>query len=152
MEAAGGGDYADVAGSTFAYWLYVDSSGAEYRLDQNNSGVWTSLEGVYVAYDSNTNRLQFPDGSWWFLGCQSQDAADSGTLYPTTLEDTNGNSMTVQYLNGASARITSITDPRTPYSTAHCYSFTYNSDPLPHLISVTNGLGTGESYTFTYAT
>ncbi len=30
------------------------------------------------------------------------------------------------------------------------YTFTYNSDPIPHLTSIANNIGTGEKFTFSY--
>uniref|UniRef100_Q024R8 Fibronectin type-III domain-containing protein n=1 Tax=Solibacter usitatus (strain Ellin6076) TaxID=234267 RepID=Q024R8_SOLUE len=82
------------SGSQLDHYLSTDSTGAEYRLDQNNSGVWTSQEGIYVSYDSNANRLYFPDGSFWVMGCVSGGSEqDAGTSYPTTMQDTNGNSL-----------------------------------------------------------
>jgi hypothetical protein len=88
------------AGSIFPVWynggllycVFTDSTGAEYRLDQNSGGVFTSKEGVYLSYDSSAQRVYFPDGSFWVMGAQSSGAeADAGTLYPTMMQDTNGN-------------------------------------------------------------
>jgi hypothetical protein len=74
------------------HFVYTDSSGAEYILDQNNNGVWTSLQGTYVAFDANANVLHFPDGSFWQMTVQSGAVEqDAGTLYPSVMEDTNGN-------------------------------------------------------------
>jgi hypothetical protein len=76
---------------TLYYYSFVDSTGAEYRLNQNNGGIWTSSESIYVTYDSTANRIYFRDGSYWVLGCTSATSEpDSGTMYPTTMEDTNG--------------------------------------------------------------
>jgi RHS repeat-associated protein len=139
---------------TLYYYSYVDSTGAEYRLNQNNSGIWTSTDSIYVTFNSNTNTLYFRDGSFWVLGCTSATTEpDSGTMYPTTIEDTNGNQIIVAYQPGAglsgsnsSARISTIHDVRAIGS----YTFTYNSGTPNHLISITNNVGTGEAYTFTY--
>jgi hypothetical protein len=66
---------------------------AEYRLDINNNGVWTSRE-TYVWYDSNAQRLYFADGSFWFMGAQSAGTEeDAGTMYPTFMQDSNGNQL-----------------------------------------------------------
>jgi hypothetical protein len=76
------------------HYLFTDATGAEYRLTVNNSGVWSSTEGIYVQYDSNANRLYFRDGSFWVMGDTSGGTEDdAGTMYPTTMEDTNGNSL-----------------------------------------------------------
>jgi hypothetical protein len=109
--------------STIQYYLYTDATGAQYRLDQSNgSGVWNSLNSVYVWYDSNTNRLYFPNGAFWVMGCTSAGAEqDAGTLYPTIVEDSNGNQIIVTYMAGAgagwnnsSARINTIEDHSRP--------------------------------------
>ena len=79
---------------TLDHYLFIDSSGAEYRLNVNNSGVWSSQEGIYLYYDSNANMLHFRDGSFWVMGCTSYGLEpDTGTMYPTLLEDTNGNQL-----------------------------------------------------------
>ena len=59
------------AGSSIDHYLFTDASGAEYRLSVNTGGVWTSQEGVYIAYDSNANRIYNTDGSFWYMGCES---------------------------------------------------------------------------------
>jgi hypothetical protein len=72
-------------------YIFTDATGAQYRLNQNNGGVWTSLESVYVSYDSNANVLHFKDGSFWMMGCTSGGTEwDAGTMYPTEIEDSNG--------------------------------------------------------------
>ena len=53
---------------TLHHFVYTDASGAAYRLDVNTNNVWTSREGIYLAYDANTHRLYFPDGSFWAMG------------------------------------------------------------------------------------
>jgi hypothetical protein len=75
------------------HFIYTDSTGAEYRLDQYSSAncMWTSLEGVYVGYNPCVNRLYLPDGSFWIMGATSGGTEqDAGVMYPTTMEDTNG--------------------------------------------------------------
>jgi hypothetical protein len=68
----------------------------------SNNNVWTSLEGVYVSYDATANRLYSTDGSFWYMGCQSSGGEqDAGTLYPTQIEDTNGNQIVIAYQAGA---------------------------------------------------
>jgi len=142
---------------TLSYYSYVDSSGAQYRLDQNNGGIWTSVESIYVTYNANTYTLYFRDGSFWVMGSTSATSEpDSGTMYPTTMEDTNGNQILITYQAGAglsgtnsSARITLIQEVRGGATVS--YTFTYAGSPA-HLVSITNALGTLENYTFSYAT
>jgi hypothetical protein len=142
-----------------SYYVFTDGSGAEYRLDQNTNNLWTSREGTYVTFDANTSMLYFPDGSSWVMNVQSASGeADAGTLYPSRLQDSNGNYIDIQYQTGigasapnTSARITQILDARYTYP-YYSYSFTYNSDPIPHLTAISNTLLTSENYTFSYST
>src|SRR5207244_2782311 len=103
-----------------SYYLFTDATGAEYRLDQNSSNVWSSKESIYVYYDASASRLYFRDGSFWYLGCISVACeSDSGVMYPTLMQDANGNQIIIRYQAGAgaswtnsSARITQIEDVR----------------------------------------
>jgi hypothetical protein len=88
---------------TIDQYLFIDSTGAEYRLDQNNGGVWTSKESIYLEYDSNAGRLYFPDGAFWVFGSTSAGTEeDAGVQYPTLIQDTNGNQITISYAAGQS--------------------------------------------------
>jgi hypothetical protein len=79
---------------TLDHYQFIDATGAEYRLDQNSSGVWSSTQGIYISYDSNTNKLRFPDGSFWVMSSISAGTEqDAGTQYPTVMEDSNGNQL-----------------------------------------------------------
>ncbi|MEK7407925.1 MAG: hypothetical protein AAB225_22875, partial [Acidobacteriota bacterium] len=159
------------AGSITPYWsdywtvhhyLFTDSSGAEYRLDVNTNGIWTSREGIYLEYDAAAQRLYFPDGSFWVMGAVSAGTEqDAGTRYPTLVQDSNGNQIFVRYRAGlgvtwtdSSARINEIEDVRAKqvyYPIRYVtYTFTYNTDPIPHLTAITNYIDTGERYTFGY--
>ena len=136
--------------SQIDHYLYTDSSGAEYSLSINTNGVWTSQESVYISFDTNTNRLYFADGSFWVMGSQSASGEpDAGTLYPTLIQDSNGNQITITYDVGAgsgstntSARITNLYGPQARYI------FTWNSG---HLSNIQGPLGTSQSWTFSYA-
>ncbi len=78
-------------------------------------------------------------------------------MYPTLIEDSNGNQVDIDYYNGAnaiwlnsSARIRAVTDVRGS-TTGQTHNFFYNGDsPVPHLQEITNTIGTAEAYTFTY--
>ena len=141
-------------------FLFTDSTGAEYRLDQNNGNVWSSKASLYIWFDANTNILHFRDGSFWYFGCVSASSeADGGTMYPTTLEDSNGNQVLVNYQQApgagwtnSSARITTVEDVRAvnPGSGYQTYAFTYNTDTPPHLTAISNTISTGEAYTLVY--
>ena len=159
-----------LAGSITPYWsdyfnidhyTFTDSTGAEYQLINNTGGIWTSAESIYLSFDSNADILHFPDGSFWTMGAVSAGTEqDAGTYYPTVMEDTNGNQVLITYAAGvgvswtnSSARIINIADVRAasvddgPYLT---YQFTYDSESVPHLTTITNNISTGESYTFSY--
>ena len=136
----------------------LDSTGATYRLDQNNGGVWTSLDSTYVAFNANNDYLYFPDGSFWLMNVTSVSSEqDAGTLYPSLMEDTNGNQILVEYAAAAgygwysfntSSRIYTVTDAR--FSPA--YVANYNSDWPPHITGLGNNVGTSENYTFARTT
>jgi RHS repeat-associated protein len=155
---------------TIDHYVYTDSTGAQYRLDQNNNGVWSGTNAVYVWFDSNADKLHFRDGSFWVMGSTSGGTeADAGTMYPTLIEDVNGNQVLINYQAGAglaptqinsSARINIIEDLRafgcSSYvpNVASCatYTFVYNTDvPVPHLTSITNKISTSENYSFSYS-
>ncbi|MGE5648368.1 MAG: RHS repeat-associated core domain-containing protein [Acidobacteriota bacterium] len=164
------------AGSITPYWsdwctihhyVFIDSTGAEYRLDVNTNGIWTSREsGVYVEYDAAAKRLYFPDGTFWYMGAVSAGSEqDAGTRYPTILQDTNGNQIVVRYDQGlstawpdSSARITTIQDVRAllgvyghpqPYRT---FTLVYSAaEPVPHLSQIKNDLMYYDVTAFTHS-
>ena len=146
-----------VSGSTVSFYIFTDATGAEYRLDQNSGNIWSSKESIYVYFDASADVLHFRDGSFWTMACVSAASeADSGVMYPTVMEDTNGNQIQIAYKIGSgatwtnsSSRISTIQDVRGSSST---FTFNYNTDyPVPHLTSITNSISTGEQYTFSYA-
>jgi RHS repeat-associated protein len=135
------------------HFLFIDSTGAEYRLNVNNNGIWTSKESIYVSYDQNSHRLYFRDGSFWVMGARSSGMEDdAGTLYPTVMQDTNGNQISIRYATGqgsawinSSSRITEIEDARAVAFNGGNVTFLFNYDPpqtagerVPHLSSVRN--------------
>lgn len=157
-----------MAGSITPYWssayvvnhyLFVDSTGAEYRLDVNTSNVWTSKEAIYLSYNASQQKLYFPDGSFWFMGAISGGTEqDGGSRYPTLMQDSNGNQIKIRYGGGvgvefwpdSSARITEIEDVRAIQvgGVYKSYTFSYNTDAIPHLTGIQNYIGTAETYTF----
>ncbi len=149
------------------YYVFADATGAEYRLDQNNGGLWTSLEGIYVSYDTNaaTPRVWFNDGTFWEMGSLSGGIEeDNGARYPTKIQSSNGNQVLIRYFAGVqapagdtSSRIGYIEDVRavaTGGGEYRTYSFYYQDfgggDPFPHLTSVANHINSGETYSFYY--
>jgi RHS repeat-associated protein len=142
------------------HYLFTDGTGAEYSLNVKTGsglGVWTSQEGIYISFDANANSLFFPDGTGWLMGSVSSSGEqDAGTMYPTYVEDSNGNWIYIVYLPGngssgalyTSARIGYIWDPRNNSQPTHI--FAYNGDPIPHLFSEQGIVDTAESYSFAY--
>ena len=147
------------------HFVFTDASGAEYRLDQNpnNAGVWSTLDAAYVWYDSNAQVLHFADGTFWTMGSLSSGMEeDAGTIYPTVMEDTNGNQISIAYNPGmsltaanSSGRINYIQDVRAGgcgMPNLCTYNFTYDlsapTQVLPHLTQITNDIASGETYTF----
>jgi len=85
---------------------------------------------------------------------------DAGTLYPTLVEDTTSNQITIAYQAGAgtgainsSARISNIADPRATNGSGS-YTFNYNTGAIPHLKSAgpPGVYVPGEAWQFTYST
>ena len=144
---------------TVDHYLFIDSTGAEYHLNVNTGGVWTSQESVYVSFDTTVSlpRLYFPDGSFWTFGSLSAGTEeDAGTMYPTVMQDSNGNQTMINYNAGAgisttnsSSRINTIEDVRGNGSPD--YTFAYSSvGGATHLTGITNSIQTAENYTLTY--
>ena len=149
------------SGNTVSGCTYVDGTGAEYPLTPSR-GVWVSLQGIYVSYDDVKSRLRFPNGTFWELECQSAAGEpDAGTLYPTLIQDRNGNQIVIRYANGAGSdredscsRIVEIVDARATDAASgrKTYSFLYDAGEIPRLQSITNHIGNHESWSFTYET
>ncbi|MBL8177793.1 MAG: hypothetical protein JNK48_24155 [Bryobacterales bacterium] len=142
---------------TVHHYVFTDATGAEYRLDINTSGVWTSSQGAYVSYVEATNRLYFNNGSFWVMGALSGGTEDdAGSRYPTRIQDSNGNYVDIRYMTGlnaaysnSSARISQVEDVRASTGGA-TYTFTYNSDPITHITGISNSINKAETYSFTY--
>jgi RHS repeat-associated protein len=140
------------------YYIFTDASGAQYQLNGAAGNLWISQDGSYATYDATAQRLYFPDGSFWLMSVQSASGEpDAGTRYSSLIEDSNGNTIAIQYAQGAggattntSGRITQITDSRATGSNAS-YTFTYNTDSPPHLTAITNSIGSTENYNLAYA-
>ncbi len=145
--------------SNLDHYVFTDSTGAEYKLyDPNHTGVWTSQDSIYVSYDFNANRLYFKDGSFWVMGCTSGGGEpDLGTMYPTTMEDTNGNYITVSYASGvgtswpnSSARISQVVD-----NLAVTQPYLFNYDVSGRLLNIQIAIASAylnTSIGFTYLT
>jgi YD repeat-containing protein len=123
--------------------------------------MWKSWEGVYAAYDPATARLYFRDGSFWVMGAVSGGIEkDAGTRYPTEMRDAFGNTILLRYDMGdgaayadSSGRISEVEDARAVASGSRyvTYSFQYNNGSTRTLASISNLIGTAESYTFNVA-
>ena len=149
----------EMSGTTPSGFTFIDGTGAEYRMTQNGS-MWQSLHGHYVTWDPVQSVLWFADGSSMTFGSVAGiNEADAGTLYPTLIQDTNGNQVLVSYLAGmgqnqinSSGRISQIQDARAGFagSGQFSYVFLYNSDLQPRLLSIVNTVGSLENYSFAY--
>ncbi|MDZ7637656.1 MAG: hypothetical protein U5J83_05315 [Bryobacterales bacterium] len=146
---------------TISDYVFEDASGAEYPLDVLSGTSRWSPSGFapVVEYDASSNAVWFKDGSYWRMECLSAvNEFDKNTRYPTVMQETNGNRIYVRYLAGSgaawansSARIWEIEDVRAQGASPRwTYRFTYNSYPYGHLASITNNIGNGEQYNFTY--
>jgi len=146
---------------TVHHWLYTDATGAQYRLDLQSGGLYTSKESTYVTFDGNTGKLRFNDGTFWVCAALSAGAEeDAGTFYPTLIQDSNGNQVLLSYQQGlgvgwgnSSGRLAEIHDAISGTGTA-AFTFTYvdqGAGTLPHLQSITSAQGR-EAYSFTVAT
>jgi RHS repeat-associated protein len=142
---------------TLGYKL-IDGTGAEYKLYQNGR-TWISRDSDYVTWDPGKSVLRFGDGSSMiFASLAGPHEADAGTLYPTLIQDTNGNQILVNYLpgkgqsgNNSSGRIMQIEDARAGYTSGNfSYVFLYNSDPIPRLLSIVDAVASSESYSLSY--
>ena len=143
-----------------AGYTFITNTGAEYVLTQSGD-VWISKQGAHVTWDAASAILHFNDGSSWEFGCvSSAGEPDAGATYPTTLQDSHGNQIIVQYLPGrgasagnTSARISEIREARAANTTSgrRTYLFVYDSGATPHLLSISSQIGTGERHLFSYS-
>jgi len=143
-------------------YVYIDRTGAEFPLTECSSGIWISLQGVYLSYEPASNCLTLPNGTRWELGCKAAPGEpDAGSYYPTLIQDSNGNQIIITYMAGvgmtntnSSARVLYIEDARAVNlsSGRWTYAFRYSADPMPHLLSIDDDSGTGNSLEFQYAT
>jgi hypothetical protein len=135
-----------------AFYVFRDATGAEYRLDQDNNGIWTSKDSIYVSFDDQWDILYFNDGSQWGMwNTSGSPELDAGTMYPTRIEDSNGNMVSVWYdysSGSGSSRILQIYDARNGWE-AEAYDINYDANN--HLGSITNNIGSGESFSFSYS-
>jgi YD repeat-containing protein len=132
------------------YLIFTDATGAEYRLYDDSNWIFRSREGLHLWMDWGAATLWFPDGGHWYMYAQSSGLeADAGTLYPTSMNDGNGNWMQITYQTGngsvssnTSARITGVA------AAADGCNFSYGGSGIPHLTSFTCGQN---SYTMNYS-
>ena len=140
-------------------YTYVDGHGSEYVLTQNGK-IWVSLQSQYLTWDPALAVLRFASGKTYKFGCTScRGEADAGSLYPTVIEDSNGNQILVQYEPGitcstanSSSRLSSISDARSVFSSdkAQVYLFTYSKGRSPRLLSISANVPSLENYSFLY--
>jgi RHS repeat-associated protein len=132
-----GAIYAVFNGNLIDHVEYQDTGGVIHKLwapanAPNTNTVYLSQDSTYLIWNYANNTLTFRDGSVWTFGCESSSVEpDAGTLYPTELEDPDGNLITVTYQPGllqsgvnGSSRITTIQDSVTTYT------WSYFNQPL----------------------
>lgn len=158
-----GAVYPERTGHTITNYKYIDATGAEYRLfpDQNNEETWISIDGHYLTWVANASTLYYPNGTSLTFGCVSGEReVDAGTLYPTVIDDSNGNQIFVRYSPGigeskgdTSGRLQLIEDARAIYDGARPYSyiFSYDSNAPHRLVSIMNTVGSAEEYYLQFA-
>ena len=125
-----GAMYPVYAGGVIDHYRFIDSSGATRRLFFSSGDTYISRDSTYLKWDRVLHRLWFRDGTFWDFDYVSLDPEpDAGTRYPTRLQDTNGNYVTIAYSTGA--RITQILDSRygTSPNITH-YEFFYTNGRL----------------------
>ena len=147
------------------HYLFTDSTGAQHALKPGPNSLWTDQDSLYIGFDPVASVLHFRDGTFWKMGCVSGGLEpDFGTMYPTELDDTNGNQIAIRYATGygvnwpnSSSRIVEIQDVRARPNGSNpprTFYFTYAAqqyDPIPlHLTAINNTIGTGEIYTLSY--
>ena len=141
-----------------AGYSFINDTGAEFHLSLSR-GVWICAQGLYISFDPSGKKLQFSDGSFWVMGCASASVeADVGVLYPTVLQDKNGNRVRVRYMRGmgaqqdnTSGRILEIVDFRAVETDSgrRSYSFAYSDESTPQLLSITSHVDAKENCYFT---
>lgn len=146
-------------------YIFTDSNGTEHRLTTNANGIWTGNTGLYVSYDENLHRVYSNNGSFWQMDSISASSEqDAGTRYPTLMQDSNGNQIILRYrpaiglsTENTSARINDICDIRSTQVPGpggiyvwRSFLFTYNSDAVPHLQTITSQIYGLEQYSFNY--
>jgi RHS repeat-associated protein len=153
--------YPVMSGSTIDHFELQASSGVIRKLYQVGSSTqYKSQDSSYLLWDYSTRKLTFRDGSVWTFGCNSIGVEqDAGTLYPTQLEDTNGNLITISYQpgqvssnpavfstqNNTSSRISTVQDTLTTYQWA------YSAGHVASVSHVNNGTFIDAIFTFSSA-
>jgi RHS repeat-associated protein len=133
-----GATYPVYASGVIDHYRFIDSSGATHRLYPSTGDTYVSRDSTYLKWDRVLHRLWFRDGTFWDFDYVSLDPEpDAGTRYPTKIQDTNGNYLTISYLTGA--RINDIHDSRhydSVYDTTD-YHFVYVNNRLDSIHEIT---------------
>ena len=82
LDHSGAVDPAGLPGAS--QYIYTDSTGAEYHLNQNSGNIWSSQESIYVWFDANANILHFSGRQLLELRLHTPAGGepDSGVMYP----------------------------------------------------------------------
>ncbi len=151
-----GSVYGVYVNNAIDHFEFQDSMGVIHKLMPSGS-VYKSADSTYMVWNYTNRTLTFRDGQVWTFNCTSVwPEQDAGAYYPTQLEDTNGNQITITYQPGtgqsttnSSSRITQIVDTLTTYQWSYYPS---NSSYAGHVQKVSHCVS-GPCYTdaqFTY--
>ncbi|QEE27298.1 RHS repeat-associated core domain-containing protein [Terriglobus albidus] len=136
-------------------YVYKDGTGADFLLIPHG-GKFISTNGHYFTWDMAKQTLHFAGGEFAvFASISTSKERDPGVMYPTLIQDSNGNQIEVRYAagNGETATNTSgrpieIFDARSGDG-GPSYNFEY-ADGEAYITSITSNVGTHESYTFVF--
>jgi len=80
----------------------LDQPGPNIAWIKTKAGsLWTSVMGTYVTYDAQRRSASLYRRQFWTMGSISASGEqDAGSLYPTVMEDSNGNQIQISYLAG----------------------------------------------------
>ncbi len=122
-------------------YVLTEADGTKHKLVGAGPNLWVSNDSTYIRYDATAKKLTYRDGKFvLYEGFPSQGAFP--TLFrPNRIEDTNGNFITIAYVNGKDQAIGLITD-----TLGRNISFVY--DGTGKLASIKQGTKTYADFTW----
>ncbi len=139
---------------TLSHYPFTDATGVEWRLDVKNGDLWTTKEdGLYVTYNSQTNRLHFNDGTFWEMGSVAAPGNPAaGMRFPSLIQDSNGNQGMPGWYGGVLKTVEDVraklqsTDARLTYET----EVLYNSQGNWRIFKLLQKMEKGSNYQFNF--